>query len=194
MAGLTAPNALGGIPPIINVSAGDGGGDAAAALAQALAAGGAAQQDFSTAFLGQDVLKELGGKTIQSAESARADALGKATQLASEAMKAATDVYKTRFAAEKAEKEGADKATTEKQAAAVKDLKENAASYLAVTEQKAGGDAEKALEFAQSVIKELAGGPLPANQATKLFAPFDKKEGNNRTLASTAWLKALGLI
>jgi hypothetical protein len=176
------------------VSAGDGDGDAAAALAQALAAGGAAQQDFSTAFLGQDVLKELGGKTIQSAESARADALGKATQLASEAMKAATDVYKTRFAAEKAEKAETDKATTEKQAAAVKDLKENAASYLAVTEQKAGGDAEKALEFAQSVIKELAGGPLPTNQATKLFAPFDKKEGSNRTLASTAWLKALGLI
>ena len=91
-------------PIINNVSAGDGGGDAASALAQALAAGGAAAQDFSTAFLGQDVLKELGGKTIQSAETARADALGKATQLASEAMKAATDVYKTRFAAEKAEK------------------------------------------------------------------------------------------
>ena len=196
VAALTAPNALGGVPPIINnVSAGDGGGDAASALAQALAAGGAAAQDFSTAFLGQDVLKELGGKTIQSAETARADALGKATQLASEAMKAATDVYKTRFAAEKAEKEDAGKASAEKQAAAVKDLKENAASYLAVTEQKAAGDAEKALAFATSVITELAGGALPANQATKLFAPFDKKDAsNNRTVASTAWLKALGLI
>ena len=184
-------------PIINNVSAGDGGGggEGASALAQALAAGGAAAQDFSTAFLGQDVLKELGGKTIQSAETARADALGKATQLASEAMKAATDVYKTRFAAEKAEKAEAGKAAAEKQAAAVKDLKENAASYLAVTEQKAGGDADKALEFATSVITELAGGALPANQATKLFAPFDKKDAsNNRTVASTAWLKALGLI
>ena len=196
VAGLTAPNALGGIAPIINnVSAGDGGGDAASALAQALAAGGAAAQDFSTAFLGQDVLKELGGKTIESAETARADALGKATQLASEAMKAATDVYKTRFGAEKAEKADADKATAEKQAAAVKDLTENAASYLAVTGEKAGSDPKKALEFAKSVIDELAGGPLPANQATKLFAPFDKKDAsNNRTVASTAWLTALGLI
>ena len=61
VAGLAAPNALGGVAPIINnVSAGDGGGggEGASALAQALAAGGAAAQDFSaTAFLGQDVLK-----------------------------------------------------------------------------------------------------------------------------------------
>lgn len=193
VAGLTAPNALGGVPPIINnVSAGDGGGlGAESALAQALAAGGAAAQDFSTAFLGQDVLKELGAKTIESAETARADALGKATQLASEAMKAATDLYK----AGKEEKGKKEEEATAKQTAAAKDLKENAASYLAVTEAKAGNDADKAEEFAKALIEELAGGELPANLATKLFAPFDKKDaGGTRTAASTAWLKALGLI
>lgn len=196
VASLAAPNVLGGVPPIINVSAGDGGGASLdTALAQALAAGGAAAKDLDTAFLGQDVLRELGGKTIESAETARADALGKATQLASEAMKAATDVYKTRAGAEKAEQEEAGKAAAEKQAAAVKDLKENAASYLAVTEQKAGTDAAKAEEFAKAVVAELAGGPLPANLATRLFAQFDKKDsGGNRTTASAAWLKALGLI
>lgn len=194
---LTAPNALGSTAPIINnVSTGDGGGPGLdTALAQALAAGGASAQDFSTAFLGQDVLKELGGKTIESAETARADALGKATQLASEAMKAATDVYKARAGAEKEDKEKQEKESTEKQGAAFKDLKANAASYLAVTDQKAGGDAAKAEEFAKALIAELAGGPLPANVATKLFAAFDKKDAsNNRTVASTAWLKALGLI
>jgi len=200
---LTAPNALGAIPPIINnVSAGGEGGAVDSALAQALAAGGAAAKDFDTAFLGHDVLKELGGKTIQSAETARADALGKATQLASEAMKAAVEVKKAEIGVkdakdekDKAEKEKAAKELGDKQAAAVKDLKENAASYLAVTEQKAGTDAEAAQKFATGVIHELAGGALPANLATKLFAPFDKKDsGGNRTVASTAWLTALGLI
>jgi hypothetical protein len=190
---LTAPSTLAGIPPIINVSAGDGGA-ADTALAQALAAGGQAAQDFSTAFLGQDVLKELGGKTIASAETARADALGKATQLASEAMKAATDVYKTRFGAEKKEEEQAAKDKTAKQAAALKDLKENAASYLAVTAEKAGADVDKATEFAKSVIEELAGGELPSSLASKLFSSYDKQEGGTRTTASTGWLKALGLI
>ena len=155
----------------------------------------ARQRDFSTAFLGQDVLKELGGKTIQSAETARADALGKATAAGLRGDEGGDGRLQDAIRRGEGREGGRDKASAEKQAAAVKDLKENAASYLAVTEQKAGGDADKALEFATSVITELAGGTLPANQATKLFAPFDKKDAsNNRTVASTAWLKALGLI
>ena len=206
---LTAPNALGGIAPIIqNVTAGEAPANLGA-LAQALGAGGAAAQDFSTAFLGQDVLKELGGKTIQSAESARADALGKATQLASEAMKSATDVFKTTHAAQtaKAEEEKkkaeekkkgeaeAAKAKTAKQDAAVKDLKDNAKAYLAATAEKSGGDADKAKEFAQTILDLSRGGPLPATHAAKLFAAFDEKDASDdRTVAGTAWLTVLGLI
>jgi cobalamin biosynthesis protein CobT len=147
------------------------------------------------------VLQALGQKTIETAEAARSDALGKATSLATQAMTAATDVFKTTQAskdAKEARKETADtaatKAKTEKQDAAFKDLKENAASYLGVANAKP--DAAKAEEYARSLLKELAGGELPANLASKLFEAFDKQEGTPpaRTQGSTAWLKAMGLI
>jgi hypothetical protein len=207
-AGLTAPSTLTGLPPIINqVGAGDGVAGLGA-LAQALAAGGAQAKDFDTAFLGQDVLKTLGQKTIETAESARADALGKATQLASESMKTAADIFKSAQAREetrkKEEKEKADKKkadqaaaatkTGEKQAAAVKDLKKNAASYLEVTGEKAD-DADEAKTFATDLIKELAGGPLPKSLAAQLFDAYDDKTDTSaRSAASTGWLRALGLI
>jgi hypothetical protein len=202
-AGLTAPSTLTGLPPIINqVGAGDGVAGLGA-LAQTLAAGGAQAKDFDTAFLGQDVLK-----TLETAESARADALGKATQLASESMKTAADIFKSAQAREetrkKEEKEKADKKkadqaaaatkTGEKQAAAVKDLKKNAASYLEVTGEKAD-DADEAKTFATDLIKELAGGPLPKSLAAQLFDAYDDKTDTSaRSAASTGWLRALGLI
>jgi hypothetical protein len=206
---LTAPNALGGLAPIINnVTTGEGGIQGLGALAQALAAGGAQAKDFDTAFLGLEVLKALGGQTIQTAETARADALGKATQLASESMKTAADIFKAAQAREEAKKEEQKKRDTEtekkkseaataksaKQEAAVKDLKKNADSYLAATAEKAGTDVAEAKEFATALIKELAGGPLPANLAAKLFSDFDQEDGGTRTPASTGWLQALGLI
>jgi hypothetical protein len=195
---LTGPNALGGVAPIINnVATGDATPAGLGALAQALAAGGAAAKDFDTAFLGQDLLKELGAKTIASAESARADALGKATQLASEAMKNATEVFsgvKAKADEDKKKAEEADKAKAAKQEAAVKDLKENAAAYLAATKEKAGADVEKSKTFAQAILDQLAGGSLPPNLAIKLFAAYDQKDGGNRTPAGTAWLTVLGLI
>src|SRR6185436_16500585 len=129
-------------------------------------AGGAQAKDFDTAFLGQDLLKTLGQKTIETAESARADALGKATQLASESMKTAADIFKSAQAqkeekkkaeeeAAKKKKEGAAeaaKANAEKQAAAVKDLKKNVDSYLEITREKAGEDADEAQAFAADLI------------------------------------------
>ena len=64
-----------------------------------------------------------------------------------------------------------------------------------MTEQKAGTDAEEAQKFATGVIKELAGGAAAGESATKLFAPSTRRtRGGNRTVASTGWLTALGLI
>jgi hypothetical protein len=210
---LAAPATLSGVPTIINNVAGEGGTTPVGGLATTLAGKASQGQDFSTDFLGLDVEKTLGQKTIETAESARADALGKATQMASQAMTAATDVFKTaqaskdaKEAAQKAdqkadaekkatEEKAAAKAKTDKQEAALKDLKENASSYLGVANSKP--DPDKAKEYAQSVLKDLAGeDPLPPSMTSKLFDVYDQKEGTPpvRTTGSTAWLIALGLI
>lgn len=206
VASLAAPSTLSNVPTIINNVA--EGTATPGALAQSLAGRGPQGQDFSTDFLGQDVQKTLGLKTIETAESARADALGKATQMASQAMTAATDVFKTtqaskdaKEAAKKADddKKAADvkaeaRAKTDKQEAALKDLKENAASYLGVATSKP--DADQARAYAQSVLDDLAGGPLPPSMASKLFEVYNKEAGTPpaRTQGSTAWLTVLGLI
>jgi hypothetical protein len=212
IAQLTAPATLSNLPTIVNNVAGEGGGGTVGTLAQALAGRAPQSADFSTEFLGQNVLTTLGGKTIDSAEQARKDALNTATQLSSKALDAGVDVFKTKFAADKAtaDKKAADekaakdkaaadeaaanKAKDEKLAAALKDLKENAAAYLGAATNKPNLDAAKA--FAESIITHLAGGPLPASEAAKLFDAFDKKkedDPNTRTLGSNAWLAALGL-
>jgi hypothetical protein len=193
LASLQAPNALAGIPTIVNnVAEGSAG---LGALAQALASKGPAATDFSTDFLGQNVLTTLGGKTIDSAEAARKDALGSATQLAGKALDAGVDVFKTKFAADKAkaEKEGAKASPID---AAIKDLKENAPSYLlAAASAMAGGGPAAAGAYAAQKIASLTGGAaLPKEKAETLLAAFDKQEGGARTDASTAWLTALKLI
>jgi len=209
LAQLQAPATLSGLPTIINNVAGEGGGALTpGALTQQLAARAPQQQDFSTDFLGQAALTTLGGKTIDSAEAARKDALASATQLAGKALDAGVDVFKTKFGADKAEadkkaaaekekkeKEAAEKAATEaKQVAAVKTLKENAASFLGAANNKP--DVDIAKEFALGIITGVAGGPLPPNLAAQLFSAFDQKkpdDPNDRTLGSKAWLLALGL-
>jgi hypothetical protein len=214
VAQLAAPATLANLPSIINNVAGEGGGALTVGrLIDALAGKAPAQGDFSTDFLGQAILTALGGKTIDSAEAARKDALGSATQLAGKALDASVDVFKTKFAADKeaaekkkkedeekkakaaADKEKADKKTAEKEAAAVTTLKAGAASYLAAASSKSDLDAAKA--YADGIIKELVGGPMSTASAGKLFTTFDqKKEGSatERTLGSEAWLAALGLI
>ena len=209
LAQLQAPATLAGLPTIINNVAGEGGaGLTPGALVQQVAARAPQQQDFSTDFLGQAALTTLGGKTIDSAESARKDALASATQLAGKALDAGVDVFKTKFGAEKAEadkkaaakkeekdKEEAEKAAlAAKQQAAVKNLKENAVSFLGAANNKPNVDIAK--EFALGIITGLAGGPLPANLAAQLFSAYDQKkpdDPNDRTLGSKAWLLALGL-
>ena len=124
-------------------------------------------------------------------------------------MKTAADIFKSAQArqeekkkaeedAAKKKKEGEATATTakaEKQAAAVKDLKKNVVSYLEITREKAGEDAEEAQAFATDLIKELAGGPLPKSLAAQLFDAYDDKSDEaERSKASTGWLRALGLI
>ena len=209
LAQLQAPATLAGLPTIINNVAGEGGaGLTPGALVQQVAARAPQQQDFSTDFLGQAALTTLGGKTIDSAEAARKDALASATQLAGKALDAGVDVFKTKFGAEKAEadkkaaakkeekdKEEAEKAAlAAKQQAAVKNLKENAVSFLGAANNKPNVDIAK--EFALGIITGLAGGPLPANLAAQLFSAYDQKkpdDPNDRTPGSKAWLLALGL-
>lgn len=206
VAQLTAPAALTQVPSVINIVPGQGGTLTPGTLTAALAANAAGQSSFSTDFLGHDVLKTLGEKTIASAESARADALGKATQLASQAMTAAVEVHKTEFESEKAKKEkeekekkeaeekkaAEEKATAAKVDAAVKNLKDNAKSYLAAANAKP--DAAAADALTALVLKELGTTQVPLAKAITLFDAFDQKEGDNRTQGSTAWLKALGLV
>jgi hypothetical protein len=214
LAQLSAPSTLAGLPTIINNVAGEGGGGLVpGSLSSQLAAKAPTQQDFSTDFLGQNLLTTLGGKTIDSAEAARKDALASATQLAGKALDAGVDVFKTKLGADKAaaekkeaekkaaEKEAKDKEAAEKaaadakQAAAVKNLKENAASYLGAANNKP--DIDLAREFATGIITGLAGGPLPASLAATLFSAYDQKKPDNpndRTLGSKAWLAALGLV
>jgi len=213
LAQLTAPATLSNVPTIVNNVAGEGGAGAAiGSLVNALAGKAPAQADFSTDFLGQAVLTALGGKTIDSAEAARKDALGSATTLAGKALDAGVDVFKTKLGADKAaadkkaaddkaakDKEAADKAAkdkskADKQEATLKDLKENAAAYLGAASNKP--DLDQAKAFAEGIVTGLNGGPLPSAAAAKLFDLFDKKkpdDPNDRTLGSKAWLAALGL-
>lgn len=208
VAQLAAPSTLAGQPTIINNVAGEGGATGTtSSLISALAARAPQQADFSDAFLGQDVLKTLGGKTIDSAESARKDALASATQLAGKALDAGVDVFKTKLAMEKADQEKADKekkeaadkaaadkkALADKQAAAAKDLKKNAKAYL--TAATAKEEPQRARDFADGILTSLAGGALPAQLAATLFADYDEQPTpGTRTVGSEAWLRALGLI
>jgi hypothetical protein len=206
VAQLTAPATLNQVPSVINIAPGQGGTLQPGTLAAALAAEASKQQPFSTDFLGHDVLKALGQETIKSAESARADALGKATQMASQAMAAAVDVHKAQKSAEEKEKSAADKekketedkAKAEKKAAAdkidaaVKNLKDNAKAYLAAANAKPDLDQAKAL--ATAVVEQLSSEAIPISKAVTLFAAYDQQENDTRTQGSTAWLTVLGLL
>jgi hypothetical protein len=190
LSSLSAPSTLSNLPTIVNNVAGEGGGSALGSLVNALAGKAPSQSDFSTDFLGQSVLTALGGKTIDSAESARKDALASATQLAGKALDAGVDVFKTKFAADaaKAKTPAADPIAT-----ALKDLKDNAPSYLLAAANT--GDPTQAAVFAASKIGGLTGGAaIPKDKAEQLLAAYDQKEGGVRTMASTAWLTALKLI
>ena len=85
-AGLTAPSALTGLAPVIN-NFSTTGVTPDTSLAQALASAAAAQPGFDIAALtNADNLATVTGKTLDTAEAARKDALAQASSLAGKAM------------------------------------------------------------------------------------------------------------
>lgn len=175
---LGAPNALASIPQIVNNV---GEGTAMGALAQALAARGGDATPFSADFV---------TKNIDAAGSARSGALAALTDLSKQAMSTGVDLFKAKTADDKEKKAGSIDT-------ALKDLKDNAASYLAGAGHAAssGGSDAAAGVYAAARILSLTGGvDLPKDKAETLRAAYDKSEGGSRTAASTAWLTALKLI
>lgn len=177
---LGAPNALASIPQIVNNV---GEGSALGALAQALAAKGPDSTPFSAEFV---------TKNIEAAGAARSGALTALTDLSKQAMNTGVELFKAQSAADKDKGDDKDK----KIDAAIKDLKDNAASYLGGATQAAtsGGDTAAGVYAAAKILSLSGGAELPKEKAETLRAAFDKSEGGNRTLASTAWLTALKLI
>jgi hypothetical protein len=176
--GLTAPDSLKTIPQIVNNVA---DGSASAALAQALAAKSPGGVPFAP---------ELLGKTIDSAEAARKDSLAAYTGLTSQAMNTGLELFKAQQSADKSK---ADSAKGNAVDSAVKNLKDNAPSYLLAT--AASGSPQAAGVFAAAKILTLTGGvELPKDKAETLRAAYEKKENGQLTDASTAWLTALKLL
>jgi hypothetical protein len=189
---LSAPSSLASLPSIIN-NVGASDGTAVGALAQALIGAGPKQTGFDTALAGLSQLSELGGKSIDSAEKARADALGRATSMAEEALKAATDIAKGARADQQAKDALDAKDAKARHDSAFGDLKDNAASYLGLADAKP--DPASALTFAKGIVDGLSGeGGLGLPAAAKLFSVFNVASGAGRTQGSTAFLSALGLL
>jgi hypothetical protein len=198
LVGATAPSTLTGLPSIIsNINAPPA--DANTAL-QALISG-QNTKDLPN-ITGMDQLATLQGKTLDTAEKARADALAKAQTLASEGLKAAGTIMQAKATADKQQQDAKDKADTQaqqtkdaKQKAGVTDLKTNAAQYLGVANGKPNLDAAKA--YAQKIIAAKFGdGGLPIDVASTLFSNFHVLDsgGTALTQGSTAFLSVLGLL
>lgn len=179
---LGAPDSLASIPQIVNNV---GEGSALGALAQALAARGGDATPFSAEFV---------TKNIDAAGTARSGALTALTDLSKQAMNTGVELFKAQTAADKDKAKEDDKGKVID--AAVKDLKDNAASYLGGAAQAAtgGGDTAAGVFAAAKILSLTGGAELPKDKAETLRAAYDKSEGGSRTLASTAWLTALKLI
>jgi hypothetical protein len=196
--GATAPSTLTGMPSLINnINAPPA--DANAAL-QALIAG-QNTKDLPN-ITGMDQLATLQGKTIDTAEKARADALAKAQSLASEGLNKAGDIMKARADSQKAadqerkqQQADAEKARSTQSQQAVSDMRTNANNYLAVADSKS--DQNSANAYASQIVSQKFGSSGPAlDVASSLFTSYHKfKSGNSGPLTqgSTAFLTALGL-
>lgn len=204
--GATAPSSLVGLPSAItNINAPPA--DAAAAL-QALIAG-QNTKDLPD-ITGLQELATLQGKTLDTAEKARADALAKAQTLASEGLSKAGDIMKAKAEADKAQDAKQQQAEADKQKAAaekekaqqtrvqqgVASMRSGAASFLAVADAKSDQDAGNA--YAQQIVSQLFGGAAPPIEvASTLFTDlrrFQSGTSGPLTQGSTAFLRALGLI
>ena len=196
--GATAPSTLTGMPSLINnINAAPA--DANAAL-QALIAG-QNTKDLPN-ITGMDQLATLQGKTLDTAEKARADALAKAQTLASEGLNKAGDIMKARADSQKAadqerkqQQTDADKARTTQSQQGVNDMRTNATNYLAVADSRADQDAANA--YAAQIVSQKFGSTGPTlDVASSLFNSYHKfKSGTTGPLTqgSTAFLTALGL-
>jgi len=195
----TAPSTLVGMPSqITNINAPPA--DANAALQQLIA--GQNTKDLPD-ITGLTQLATLQGKTLDTAEKARADALARAQTLASDGLKAAGDIMKAKSDSSKAaaaDKKSADadaqKAKTTQLQTGVTNMRANAANYLAVANAKGSqGDAN---DYANQIISQVFGGnDVPIDTASSLFTSFQKFVSGNTgplTQGSTAFLTALGLL
>ena len=214
--GATAPNTLAGMPSsITNINAPPA--DASAAL-QALIAG-RDTRDLPD-ITGSKELAALQGKTLDTAESARKDALNQAGQLASKGLDKASEIMKARADSEKEERAREDRkqtdakqsdaaakqveakqkseadaarATKTKEGAAA--MKTDAKTFLAVADSK--GDQAAADKYAKQLVQQVFGSEtVPIDVASSLFTDYRQFAGGDPkklTQGSTAFLKALGL-
>ncbi|HTG34963.1 MAG TPA: hypothetical protein VLB76_18760 [Thermoanaerobaculia bacterium] len=202
----TAPDTLSKLPTLItNVSTGGQPGNSGADILKALIESGNAQKDLPD-ITGAKELADLTGKTLDTAEKARADALSAAKSMASEALKAlpgildaqakAADAQDKRDATakEKADKDAAgkkadgDKSTKD----AFTSLKGNAPTYLkAADAMPSQAEADAA---AKKVVASATGGtPLPADWAQLLYDDYHEEKDGSLTQGSIAFLNALGI-
>ena len=197
--GATAPSTLTGMPSMVtNINAPPA--DANAAL-QALIAG-QNTKDVPN-ITGLDQLATLQGKTLDTAEKARADALARAQSLASDGLKAAGDMIKAKADSSKqaaADKKQADTDTQKAKATqlqqGVTNMRTNANNYLSVANAKP--DQNSANDYANQIVQQVfGGGDLPIDTASSLFNSFQKFASGTSgplTQGSTAFLTALGLL
>ena len=190
--GAAGPNTLANLPAIINNVGTAAGSGSDNDLVKALI-GAQKLDDFSASLTGGDKLAELTGKTLDTAESARKDALGAAQNMATKALDKVSDVLKAQGAAKDEAKKAADAKETKRNdqiKAAIKDLKENAESYQSVADGKA--DQAAADKFAADVVKTLSGDVALTPVVT---APLQAvyKDNTAHPKGSSAFLKALGL-
>jgi len=197
--GATAPSTLSGLPSIVqNVNAPPA--DANAALQALIAARDTKDLPNIT---GMDQLAALQGKTLDTAEKARADALAKAQTLATEGLNKAGEIMKARADAQRAEQQAQQQQQTQAQTKATQQLQQgvsnmrtNAANYLAVADSRP--DQASANAYAAQIVQQAFGTQsVPLDTASSLFSSYQKFKSGTAgplTQGSTAFLKALGLM
>jgi hypothetical protein len=198
LVGATAPSTLTGLPSVVtNINS--PGADATDALKALIS--GQNTKDVPD-ITGLQELATLQGKTLDTAEKARADALARAQSLASEGLNKAGDIMKANADSKRAadadrqrtETENQRTRTTQLQQGAA-DLRTNAASYLAVADSKP--DQASADAYAQQIVQQKFGSQgVPTDVASTLFTVYRRFQSGTSgplTQGSNAFLKALGL-
>ena len=155
---------------------------------------------------GAKELADLTGKTLDTAEKARADALAAAKSMASDALKALPGILEAqgKAADAKEKKDASDKQQADKDTASQKDtaaksvkeaftsLKGNASAYL--TAANALPSQAQADATAKAVVASATGNtPLPAAWAQLLYSDFHEEKNGQLTQGSKAYLGALGI-